>query len=54
MPALIVKNRNKCKRLGAGESANGAFPVETVSTMAAIVSNAEPGVDYYSQYSFIR
>jgi pyruvate kinase len=37
----------------AGESANGQFPVEAVSTMAAIVANAETGVDYYSQFNFI-
>lgn len=41
-------------RPGAGESANGDFPDIAVSTMAAIVANAEVGVDYYSQYSFIR
>lgn len=38
----------------SGESANGDFPDTAVSTMAAIVANAEIGVDYYSQYSFIR
>ncbi|PNW83558.1 hypothetical protein CHLRE_05g234700v5 [Chlamydomonas reinhardtii] len=38
----------------SGESANGDFPDIAVSTMAAIVANAEVGVDYYSQYSFIR
>lgn len=37
-----------------GESANGDFPDTAVRTMAAIVANAEVGVDYYSQYSFIR
>ncbi len=40
--------------LPAGETANGDFPDVAVSTMAAIVANAEVGVDYYSQYSFIR
>ncbi|EFJ51783.1 hypothetical protein VOLCADRAFT_120419 [Volvox carteri f. nagariensis] len=38
----------------SGESANGDFPDTAVRTMAAIVANAEVGVDYYSQYSFIR
>ena len=38
----------------SGETANGTFPDTAVSTMAAIVANAETGVDYYSQYSFIR
>lgn len=37
-----------------GETANGKFPDTAVSTMAAIVSTAEIGVDYYSQFSFIR
>jgi hypothetical protein len=38
----------------AGETANGSFPDTAVRTMAAIVANAEMGVDYYSQYNFIR
>ena len=38
----------------AGESANGDFSAIAVATMAAIVANAEVGVDYYSQHSFIR
>ena len=38
----------------SGESANGAFPAVAVGTMASIVANAEMGVDYTSQYSFIR
>ncbi len=37
-----------------GETANGEFADVAVSTMAAIVSTAEIGVDYYSQFSFIR
>lgn len=31
----------------AGETANGNFPDKAVSTMAAIVANAEVGVNYY-------
>jgi pyruvate kinase len=31
----------------AGETANGAFPDKAVSTMAAIVANAEVGINYY-------
>jgi pyruvate kinase len=38
----------------SGETANGDFPREAVATMAAIVANAEVGVDYYSQYSFLQ
>ncbi len=38
----------------SGETANGDFPREAVATMAAIVENAELGVDYYSQYAFIQ
>jgi pyruvate kinase len=38
----------------SGETANGDFPREAVETMAAIVVNAELGVDYYSQYAFIQ
>jgi pyruvate kinase len=38
----------------SGETANGDFPREAVATMAAIVENAELGVDYYSQFSFIQ
>jgi pyruvate kinase len=37
-----------------GETANGAFPAEAVRTMAAIVANAETGIDFASQLSFIR
>lgn len=40
--------------LPAGESANGKFSDTAVRTMAAIVANAEVGVDYYSQFNFIR
>jgi pyruvate kinase len=38
----------------SGETANGDFPRVAVETMAAIVLNAELGVDYYSQFSFIQ
>lgn len=38
----------------SGETANGEFPDIAVSTMAAICANAETGVDYYSQFNFIR
>jgi pyruvate kinase len=38
----------------SGETANGEFPRQAVETMAAIVLNAELGVDYYSQFSFIQ
>ncbi|KAF5842973.1 pyruvate kinase [Dunaliella salina] len=38
----------------SGETANGEFADTAVATMAAIVSTAEIGVDYYSQLSFIR
>ncbi len=51
--ANAVYDGTDCVML-SGESANGDFPAIAVSTMAAIVANAETGVDYYSQYSFIR
>eukprot|EP00294_Goniomonas_avonlea_P005538 CAMPEP_0114562686 /NCGR_PEP_ID=MMETSP0114-20121206/12670_1 /TAXON_ID=31324 /ORGANISM="Goniomonas sp, Strain m" /LENGTH=780 /DNA_ID=CAMNT_0001748405 /DNA_START=69 /DNA_END=2407 /DNA_ORIENTATION=+ len=38
----------------SGETANGSFPSLAVRTMAAIVSNAELGIDYYDQYAMIR
>ena len=38
----------------SGETANGEFPRQAVETMAAIVLNAELGVDYYSQFAFIQ
>ncbi|MEW5302336.1 MAG: hypothetical protein WDW36_005135 [Sanguina aurantia] len=38
----------------SGETANGKFSDTAVATMAAIVANAEVGVDYYSQVNFIR
>jgi pyruvate kinase len=38
----------------SGETANGAFPEMAVSTMAAIVANAEEGVDRCQIYNFIR
>ena len=38
----------------SGETANGDFSAQAVATMAAIVDNAECGVDYYSQYAFIQ
>ncbi len=33
--------------VNAGETANGKFPTKAVATMAAIVANAEVGVNYY-------
>jgi len=51
--ANAVYDGTDCVML-SGETANGDFPDTAVSTMAAIVANAETGVDYYSQYSFIR
>lgn len=53
-PRALTKRCGKPQPPGAGESANGEFPDLAVSTMAAIVANAEVGVDYYSQHSFIR
>jgi pyruvate kinase len=38
----------------SGETANGSFPAAAVSIMSAISSNAELGLDYYSQFLFIR
>jgi pyruvate kinase len=38
----------------SGETANGAFSVAAVQTMAAIASNAEVGVNYYQNFDFIR
>ena len=38
----------------SGETANGAFPAKAVATMAAIVSNAELGIDYWEQYNFLH
>ena len=38
----------------SGETANGAFPEMAVSTMAAIATNAELGVDYWAQYQFLH
>ncbi|GBF99836.1 pyruvate kinase [Raphidocelis subcapitata] len=38
----------------SGETAGGKFPVEAVCTMAAIVANAEVGVNPHQAYSFIR
>ena len=38
----------------SGETANGAFPDRAVATMAAIVSNAELGIDYWDQYNFLH
>jgi pyruvate kinase len=37
----------------SGETANGAFPDKAVETMAAIVKNAELGIDYWAQYNFL-
>lgn len=38
----------------SGETANGKHPALVVSTMSAIVSNAELAVDYQQQYYDIR
>lgn len=38
----------------SGETANGKHPALVVSTMAAIVANAELAVDYNEQYHVIR
>ena len=38
----------------SGETANGDFPREAVSTMHRIVKNAELGINYYQVYDFIR
>jgi pyruvate kinase len=38
----------------SGETANGDFPAITVSTMASIVANAEIGVMYQQQFTFLR
>jgi pyruvate kinase len=38
----------------SGETANGDFSETAVDTMASIVANAEQGVEYISQYDFIR
>ncbi len=38
----------------SGESANGKFPDLAVATMAAIVQNAEAGVNAYQTFDFIR
>jgi pyruvate kinase len=38
----------------SGETANGKHPALVVSTMAAIVANAELAVDYGEQYHVIR
>ena len=38
----------------SGETANGDFPEEAVSTMAAICKNAEEMVDAAKRYDFIR
>ena len=51
--ANAVYDGTDCVML-SGETANGEFPDTAVSTMAAIVANAETGVDYYSQFNFIR
>lgn len=37
----------------SGETANGAFPTLAVSTMAAIVTNAEVANSYYSSCAFM-
>lgn len=38
----------------SGETANGAFPAATVTTMAAIARNAEHIVDARRRYDFVR
>ncbi len=38
----------------SGESANGAFPIASVSTMAAVVRNAEVGINYFQVGVFVR
>ena len=38
----------------SGETANGSFPASAVATMAAIVENAELGVDYNSLFSYLH
>ncbi|GFR42123.1 hypothetical protein Agub_g2966 [Astrephomene gubernaculifera] len=38
----------------SGETANGAFPQLALSTMAAIVANAEVGINYPQVYDYIR
>ena len=38
----------------SGETANGAFPAKAVGTMAAIVANAEEGVNRCQVYNFVR
>lgn len=38
----------------SGESANGKFPDTAVATMAAIVENAELGVDYAQLLHYLR
>lgn len=50
----LHSKRVRAPLLRTGESANGKFPDTAVRTMAAIVANAETGVDYYSQFNFIR
>jgi pyruvate kinase len=38
----------------SGETANGSFPADAVRIMSDIAGNAELGIDYYSQFLFIR
>jgi pyruvate kinase len=38
----------------SGETANGDFPVDAVSTMAAICNNAEEMINVPQRYNFIR
>lgn len=38
----------------SGETANGAFPIDAVKTMAAICQNTEQIVDHHRRYDFIR
>jgi pyruvate kinase len=38
----------------SGETANGAFPIDAVKTMAAITQNTEQIVDHHRRFDFIR
>lgn len=38
----------------SGETANGSFPIEAVTTMAAICQNAEHMVDVSKRFSFLH